>query len=271
MIEPMSRNGTCTPPGVHPRSHRRGFSLIELTVVVGIIATIAALAFSVLTSIRQRNATSMGPQQLAQALEYARDEAFATGRDTLFVLVGNAGAADAYRCLGRTSGGWELSNVGVNDANISRCVRYWILQDNPGAPFDINAFDPNNVPRRRDTTTPQGDTVLAFDVLPGSLYLGRHPGYTPPAIPAASVFSPLNTMMAQDCSFCVNGPPPRGVIRFTARGEVRIGQPASPPPLGGGVIHLNAADRQGRPVGDTRVVAILAPRGLITTRIAATQ
>jgi prepilin-type N-terminal cleavage/methylation domain-containing protein len=256
---------------VTPRSHSRGFSLIEVMIVVGIIATIAALAFSVLTSIRQRNATSMGPQQLAQALEYARDEAFATGRDTLFVLVGNAGPADAFRCLGRTSGGWDLATAGVTDANISRCVRYWIIQDNPGAPFDLNAFDPNNVPRRRDAATPQGDTVLAFDVLPGSLYLGRHPGYTPPNIPGASVFSSLNTMMAQDCSFCMTSTPVRGVIRFTARGEVRIGQPTSPPALAGGVIHLSAADGQGRPVPDTRVVAILAPRGLITTRIAATQ
>jgi prepilin-type N-terminal cleavage/methylation domain-containing protein len=277
MTEQMNRNGMCMPQGVPPRSNRnrRGFSLIELMVVVAIVAVIAALAFSVLTSIRQRNAVSMGPQQLAQAMEYARDEAFATGRDTLFVIVGNLGAQDAYRCLGRIEGGFDVA-ARATGSDVRSCVRYWVLSDLPGAPFDLNAFDFNTAPTRRDLPTAQGDIVLEHNVLPGSIYLGRHPSYVPPpTIPPASVFASLNPLLTTpNCSFCSNtgaGQVPRGVIRFTARGDIRIGQVAAPPDPTAGLIFLNAADGRGQPVGDTRVVAILAPKGLITTRIAATQ
>src|SRR5690349_8938642 len=108
------------------RSRRQaGFTLIELSIVVVIIAVIAALAFVTLGAIRQKNAIALAPKQFMAALSTARQEAMANGQDVIFVMIGNAGAAAAADCN-------KPFNLVLPSRN-PKCVRYWIIEDLPDA------------------------------------------------------------------------------------------------------------------------------------------
>ena len=84
------------------RARAAGFTLIELSIVIVVIGLIAALALFTLGAIRQKNAISLAPKQFMSALSTARSEAMSNGRDVVFVMIGNAGAADATACSSPT-------------------------------------------------------------------------------------------------------------------------------------------------------------------------
>lgn len=233
----------------------RGFTLIEACVVLAVLGILAALGVGALTSVRQRDAISVAPRQLAAALENAKTEALATGREVVLVLVGNDGVADAAKCRSTS-------------LDRTPCVRLWVLEDRVGG--GSTRFDPSAL-AAFDPAAPEalGDRLLATEVLPDGIYLGRHPGYVPPAISTDSAVH-AGLPLDRDCSFCTTGSPPRGFVRFRPDGVVQLGDPPDPGELAtGGTVFFNVVEG-GAALPLTRFVTILQPSGLVTDRLGRT-
>lgn len=241
-------------PARQPRICRRspGFTLVEACIVLAIIGIMGGLAITGLTSVKQRDALSVAPRQLMAALETAKNQALATGREVIVVIIGNGGIADAPRCA-------------PGDATRGHCVRYFVLEDLVGTGstrFDdtaLSAFDPAD-------PESLGDRLLEQELLPAGIYIGRHPGYAPPTLdPRSPVHAGLP--MDSDCSFCATGSPPRGFVRFAPDGIVQLGSPPSSGTAAiGGTIFLNVS-AAGSPHPDTRMISILQPSGFISDRV----
>jgi len=257
------------------RARAAGFTLIELSIVIVIISIIAALALFTLGAIRQKNAISLAPKQLMAALSTARQEAMSNGRDVVFMLVGNQGAADSAIC--------NSPAQTPQPSTSARCVRYWIIEDLPD-PVGKGRFDyadelsnwPLNTPFENPTRAldPDGDRVLAGGYLPTPIFLGKRTGYTPPAAPpAASAYRDLWTQSLfgarPDCSFCiVVAGAPRMAVRFDPRGQIHFLGPTTPPPTAG-IVFLSAAQSATQVLPDTRTVAVFEPFGFATDRLGA--
>lgn len=257
------------------RARRAGFTLIELSIVIVIIALIAALALFTLGAIRQKNAISLAPKQFMAAISTARQEAMANGKDVVFVLIGNAGAADATTCSSPTL--TPLPSVST------KCVRYWIIEDRPDLPG--GRFDYAGELTNFDLATPfgnptnllnaDGDRVLSGGYLPTPIFLGKSAAYVvPPNPPANAVYKELWTnalfTARPDCSFCVTvAGAPRMALRFDAKGQMHFLGPAAPTPTAG-VVFLSAAKGATDVLPDTRTVALFEPFGFATDRLGAT-
>ena len=226
--------------------HRRGFTLLELMVVVAIIAILSALSIAALSFVNQRGGLSRAPKQLMDVLETARNNALSNARDVVVVIATNAGQ-DAARC-----------GVDVLPIEDPRCFRYWVLedivQDGISTPFDdasLVAFDPLD-------PAAENDNVIDRGYFPVSVILGKHAGFTDPAPPVGSVFRGID--FSTNCSFCVGT---RALVRFRADGEVRIG---NDPLARGGVMFFTAMAGTST-LPDTRLVTIVQPAGFITDRV----
>lgn len=260
-----------TPLRSRPDARRSaGFTLIELSIVIVIIAIIAALALFTLGAIRQKNAISLAPKQFMAVLNTARQEAMTNGTDVVFVMVGNTGPADATACSSPTQTPLPATSV--------KCVRYWLVEDLPTLPagrFDYVNELPNfnlNTPFANPNRTPNadGDIVLTGGYLPTPIFLGKAPGYTvPPTPPANAVYRDLWTSnlfnLRPDCSFCITvGGAPRMAIRFDARGQMDILAPTNPR---SGIVFFAAARNATDILPDTRTVALFEPFGIATDRL----
>lgn len=256
------------------RARRAGFTLIELSIVIVIISLIAALALFTLGAIRQKNAISLAPKQFMSALGTARQEAMSNGKDVVFVLIGNAGAADATTCSNPT-----LTPLPSMSA---RCVRYWILEDRPDLPggrFDY-ASELTNFPLNTPFGNPNnllnadGDRVLSGGYLPTPIFLGKAANYVvPPNPPATAVYKELWTNalfgVRPDCSFCITvAGAPRMAVRFDPKGQMHFLGPNVPTPTAG-VVFLAAAKGATDVLPETRTVALFEPFGFTTDRLGA--
>jgi prepilin-type N-terminal cleavage/methylation domain-containing protein len=265
---------TSRSPGRSARSRARsaGFTLIELSIVLVIIAIISALALATLGAIRQKNAISLAPKQFMSALATARQEAMANGQSVVFVMIGNQGAADSVACSGL-----------ILPSQSTRCVRYWIIEDRPDAPggrFDVAAelatFDQT---QRFDNPTRalngDGDRVLAGGYLPTPIFLGKATTYSPPGAPPTTstyqqLWNPTPLFgMRPDCSFCLTiGGVPRLALRFDAKGQMEILAPVGLNPQAG-VVFFTAAKSSTETLLETRTVAVFEPFGFATDRLGA--
>jgi prepilin-type N-terminal cleavage/methylation domain-containing protein len=90
----------------------RGFSLLELLIVVALIGTLGAIALPVLFDSSNRNAVWTASEQIGSQIRQARLKAVT--RNTPFRVVFNCPAANQYRVL--------IVDGNINDAD--RCTQY---------------------------------------------------------------------------------------------------------------------------------------------------
>ena len=250
-------------------SRRQGFTLIELAVTLGVIATIAALAIGTVNAVQRRGTLAYAHHTVAQAFDQAKSYSYSRANDIVFVIVGNDTPVNAAKCGAGT----------FQPMLDNRCVRYWILEDivstgPPGPPpstkFDDNAlaaFTPAN-------PAAAGDVLLASGYLGKGVMIGTAPNYAPVAPVAGSIFEGMTLSISDmPCSFCRAGTPPRrGFIRFGADGQVKMGNEAAfPKSRIGGFIGFTGYDTGGTQIPSTNWVAISVPAGLVTERFSSSE
>lgn len=166
----------------------RGFTLIEMAIVVAVIGIITGLAYSTLSASRPRQTLSNAAAELQAIIHASRQQALASGHDVV-VMVFTAHPNGAGG-LGRV--------VAIEDQNSS---------------FFLDASVPNfkdYLPAAPAFPAPLTQDPTVFD-LP--------PGVTVGTARVAALQPPLDTVAVNlACSFCDAGTA-RGAIRFDERGR----------------------------------------------------
>jgi prepilin-type N-terminal cleavage/methylation domain-containing protein len=217
-----------------PASHRapRGFTIIELAVVVAIAAAILALGYPLLSRTRPRAQLAGLGTELQAVMHRARQEALAQGRDVAVIFYPSA----------TTSTGQGRILVVVDGAS------GYMAGAAPAGNLDYCTTTP--------ALTPE---VLAQIDLPTGLTFATPPRTVALPFPYNLVSAPTN-----GCSFC-NGTVPgggaRGAVRFDSRGRASLfadcGAPLSAP--SGGSVAVTSTE-----LGGSRVVAVLPSGGIRT-------
>jgi len=216
---------------VHP-SHRneRGFTLVEIAVVIGIIAALLALGYPLMRRTRPRAEMAGLATELHAVVHRARQEALSRGRDVSVLFYPDAVTKDGRGLIlvvADDTGGFMAGAVPAG--NLDYCTM------TPGAP----------VPTLERIYLPTGVTIAA-----------------PPRTPSFPFPFSLVPAPATGCSFC-NGTAPgggsRGAIRFDGRGRASFfgncGLPGDYP--NGGSVALTSSVLNG-----SRILAVL-PSGVV--------
>lgn len=117
-------------PVAYQRRAERGFTLIELMVVIGVVAVLAAIAFPSFQHTIRSNRVATATNQFIASVALARSEAVRTTRGG-----GICPSVDGATCAGGTdwSAGWivwsEVNANGAYNEGVDRVLRY--TQGNP--------------------------------------------------------------------------------------------------------------------------------------------
>jgi prepilin-type N-terminal cleavage/methylation domain-containing protein len=209
-------------PNPRPRT-ARGFTLVEMAVVVAIAGTLAVLAWTNLWRLRPRAQLADASSELVALVHGARQHALATGNDVavmFFPTYSEAGGTGRVIVYEDGNADFFLDTGAVNFAS----------------------YDPA-VLRRGSRST-----IVADYDLPRNVVIGPASG----AGPSATLVAPLAALPINvDCSFCAGGGDRRGAIRFDSRGRASfysantgMGQPAVN--VVGGSVSLTAPEVAGQ-------------------------
>lgn len=220
----------------------RGFTLIELAVVVAIAAVIAALGITAMRGARIRAQLGTNALEVQTTLQTARQKALATGRDVVVIFyprqVTWGGGQGRVFTLLDGDGGFADGTGATNLCNFR--------SDRPG---------PGPVGTKNE--------ILGEIDLPRGISIG-------PPIAATGVLFPFTTVpsAATGCSFCDAGLN-SGAVRFDSRGQATFyrtcGNPLPNPPNSGGSVALNSVAFVGDVIREIRgsSVIMVLPNGLV--------
>ncbi len=212
------------------------FTLIELAVVMAIILTLGALAWSNLWRLRPRAQLADASSELVALVHGARQHALATGNDVAVMVFPTYAASGATgRVIVYEDGNADFfSDLGtVNFAGYDPAVQKHGTRSQIVADYDF----------------------------PRTVVVGPAAG----AGPAAALVAPLAGIPINvDCSFCKADGDRRGAIRFDSRGRAffyggntGVGQPAAD--VVGGSLSVAAPE-----VGGQRTLIITSGTGSVT-------
>lgn len=187
-----------------------GFTLLELAVTIAIVVILAALAAIGMQRFKPRANLSSTASQLTALLNAARQNALATGRNTVVMV---------FPQFQNPSGGTG---------------RVMLYEDSTfdffstTAAVNFSAFNPADP----SATAARGEILETLD-FPLGVTLGFG------GLAAPTLAAPYNLVTAATCSFCAPAGDGRGAVVFDSRGRARF-YPASgaPLPVAGGTLAL---------------------------------
>lgn len=202
----------------------RGFTLIELVIVVAVIGVITGLAYTTLSRARPRQVVANTMAELQTIVHGARQQALARGHDVVVMVfptfVTPAGTSNPAGGVGRIIVMEDRDGVLLSAA----------------AANNLDAYDP----AKPSVPEPITQDFTVFDLPPG-LSLVTAPG-KPLAAPLDNLAAP------QSCSFC-QGQVGRGALRFDSRGRASFYDQVGPPlDAGTGQLLAFAAAAGGAPI-----------------------
>ena len=209
---------------------RRGFTLIEMAVVVAIIAVLAAAGIGIMRAAQRNANLGSATFEFAQRLRGLRFTAMRENQDYVFVFA-NAVSADACRF--------------GND----QCARWWILQ--APSTWGITGFDPSNLSNG-------GAAYVDTGAMPNGVSLDAGLAFVAPA-PFTGVTladTDLTTTCASRACFA---------IRFTGNGQVlpvRV-DPTNTTAKGGYAFAFTSTLANETRGAEARVVLVSFPTGLV--------
>ncbi|MFT3914285.1 MAG: prepilin-type N-terminal cleavage/methylation domain-containing protein [Anaeromyxobacteraceae bacterium] len=207
----------------------RGFTLIEMAVVLGIIAVLTTLAYTGLQRLRPRANYDSASGELQALLHLARQTALASGDDVVVMFFPDQATSDsAGRVIVYQDRAFDLF-VGALGSTFA-------------------AYDPVAQP-----LTGQSEILGTLD-LPRGVTFGPSTGL------GTTLQPPLATIVVnRSCSFCETGGDHRGAIRYDARGFPTFYDTAGPVAVQGGAsVSLTHAD-----LGSVLSVVVTTPAGAV--------
>jgi prepilin-type N-terminal cleavage/methylation domain-containing protein len=214
------------------RPQSRGFTLLEVVIVVAIIGIVAALAASSFTRQRPRSNLSNAASELQSIIHNARMTALATGHDVdVLVFPTSSGVTGS---IGRVIV-YEDGNFDFFSAT---------------ATVKFTGYDPTVL--KYGT---RSQVVTTFD-LPNGIVFGPDGGRGA----SAPLPAPLDGVdVTKACTFCDAGSPPRGAIRFDSRGRAAFYKGGTRlDGLSGASLSLTSSE-----VGGTLTLAVIANTGAV--------
>jgi len=215
----------------------RGFTLIELVVVVSVLGVLSALGFIGYRAATRNANLSAAANELAVRLTGLKYRAMSEGNDVLLVFV-DAPGGDSTAC-------------GIVDT--SKCARYFVLSKPTG--WSLAALDPD------DPIAGGTATFVEEKILPRGAHLD-FPGVAP------TMAAPFSGVLLNDDELIATRDDDRKcfAIRYTARGDVRpefaSGTPYTKPGyafvLAGNPLEASAADQR-------RGLLVSFPAGILRT------
>jgi prepilin-type N-terminal cleavage/methylation domain-containing protein len=197
-----------------PHRRQRGFTLIEMAVVVAIIAVVAGLAIASFSRQRPRAHLASATAELHSLIHGARQTALSTGHDVVVMVFPRfATSSGTGRVVVYEDGDFDFFTAGAAGG------------------MDFERFDPTG--RRAGG---RSQVLEVFD-LPAGVAFGASPG-APSSLPA-----PLNGIdISLDCTFCGVLSDHRGAIRFDGRGRAWFhGANGVAPTVAGAALNVTSA------------------------------
>jgi prepilin-type N-terminal cleavage/methylation domain-containing protein len=169
-------------------SDERGFSLLELSVVVGILGTLAAITIMVSPAFMRHAKAESGIAQAVDALRVARETAISQRRNVTIEFIGLTAIRTARQDIG--ANGVVTGTTVLNTVELENNVQFRLdpgIPDTPDAFGNGTAISFGSSPERMFTS--EGTLVdQQGDVLNGSVFLSI-PG-DPMSARAISIFGP---------------------------------------------------------------------------------